>query len=244
MQPHSSRGTPRRTWSNAPQRFPPGRFSVIEPIGLAVHDWSRPQPGRPRMFDQNFLEWFSHIHPASLVVIYVPASVFFFWQGLASGLSLAFSALLFLTGMFVWTLIEYLVHRYSFHYTPRGRFGMFYAYMIHGVHHAFPEDDRRWLVPPVISMAISAGIYFVLHWLAPANTPPSFAGGLMGYLIYDLSHYAMHRGPSRFEFFNELRRRHMQHHYATPERWFGVSTPLWDYVFRTTAPAARDGSAR
>ena len=197
------------------------------------------------MFDQDFLEWFSHIHPASLVVVYVPASAFFVWHGLAAGLSVALSAALFLTGVFGWTLLEYVIHRFSFHYTPRGPIGMFYAYMIHGVHHAFPEDDRRWLVPPVISVTISAGIFWVLRWLFPVNYSPGLAGGLTGYLLYDLSHYAMHRGQSRFELLNRLRRRHMQHHYATPERWFGVSTPLWDYVFQTTsAPARRDADAR
>jgi len=232
----------RETWSNAPQRFPPGRVALVEPIGLAVHDWSRPRPGRPRMFDQDFFEWFSHIHPASLIVVYVPASAFFVWLGLAHGLSVALSAVLFGVGVFGWTLLEYLIHRFSFHYTPRGRVGMFYAYMIHGVHHAFPEDDRRWLVPPVISAAISAVIYLFLRWLFPMTYPPSLAGGLAGYLVYDLSHYAMHRGSSRFEFFNRLRRRHMQHHYATPERWFGVSTPLWDYVFGTTAPTQPPGT--
>jgi len=232
----------RPTWSNAPKRFPPGRIAVVEPIGLAVHDWSRPQPGRPRMFDQNFLEWFSHIHPASLVILYVPASSFFVWRGIASGLTPLLSTELFAIGLFGWTLLEYLIHRFSFHYTPHGRVGMFYAYMIHGVHHAFPEDDRRWLVPPVISAAISAAIFLILRRLFGVNSPPIFAGGLMGYLLYDLSHYAMHRGPSRFEFFNRLRRRHLQHHYATPERWFGVSTPLWDYVFRTTAAPRRDAN--
>ena len=239
----SSAATERATWTDAPRRFPPGRFAIIEPIGLAVHDWSRPRPGRPRMFDHDFIEWFSHIHPASLVAVYVPASLFFLWQGLATGLSPVRSAWLFAAGWFGWTLLEYLIHRFSFHYTPHGPIGMFYAYMIHGVHHAFPEDDRRWLVPPVISAAISAAIYFVLRWIFGSQCPPIFAGGLTGYLLYDLSHYAMHRGVSRFEFFNRLRRRHMQHHYATPERWFGVSTPLWDYVFRTTAPARRDASA-
>ena len=239
----SSAATERDTWTNAPRRFPPGRFAIIEPVGLAVHDWSRPRPGRPRMFDHDFIEWFSHIHPASLVAVYVPASLFFLWQGLATGLSPVRSAWLFAAGWFGWTLLEYLIHRFSFHYTPHGPIGMFYAYMIHGVHHAFPEDDRRWLVPPVISAAISAAIYFVLRWIFGSQCPPIFAGGLTGYLLYDLSHYAMHRGVSRFEFFNRLRRRHMQHHYATPERWFGVSTPLWDYVFRTTAPPRRDASA-
>ncbi len=194
------------------------------------------------MFDQNFLEWFSHIHPASLVILYVPASSFFVWRGIASGLTPLLSTELFAIGLFGWTLLEYLIHRFSFHYTPHGRVGMFYAYMIHGVHHAFPEDDRRWLVPPVISAAISAAIFLILRRLFGVNSPPIFAGGLMGYLLYDLSHYAMHRGPSRFEFFNRLRRRHLQHHYATPERWFGVSTPLWDYVFRTTAAPRRDAN--
>ena len=230
----------RPTWSNAPRRFPPGRFSIVEPIGLAVHDWTRPQPGKPRMFDQNFFEWFSHIHPLSLVVVYVPASAFFLWYGLTSGLSASWSAMLFAAGWFGWTLLEYLIHRFSFHYVPRGPIGMFYAYMIHGVHHAFPEDNRRWLVPPIISASISALIGLALRASFGVNYPPIFAGGMLGYLIYDLSHYAMHRGRSRFAFFNLLRQRHLQHHYATPERWFGVSTPLWDYIFRTTAPPGRD----
>jgi sterol desaturase/sphingolipid hydroxylase (fatty acid hydroxylase superfamily) len=238
MLPGSPPTVERETWSNAPQRIPPGRVALVEPIGLAVHDWSRPRPGRPRMFDQDFFEWFSHIHPASLIVVYVPASAFFVWLGLAHGMSVGLSAVLFGVGLFSWTFLEYLIHRFSFHYTPRGRVGMFYAYMIHGVHHAFPEDDRRWLVPPVISVAISAVICLFLRWLFPVTYPPGLAGGLAGYLVYDLSHYLMHRGPSRFEFFNRLRRRHMQHHYATPERWFGVSTSLWDYVFGTTVPTS------
>ena len=174
-----------------------------------------------------------------------PASLFFLWYGVSSGLSLLASAALFAVGVFVWTLLEYLIHRFSFHYTPRGRIGMFYAYMIHGVHHAFPEDDRRWLVPsdhqrrhyrgdrPAPALAVARHVIRL-----------AYAGGMIGYLIYDLSHYAMHRGPSQFEFFNTLRRRHMQHHYATPERWYGVSTPLWDHVFGTTVPERRGGDDR
>jgi 4-hydroxysphinganine ceramide fatty acyl 2-hydroxylase len=243
--PHVAPALDRPTWSNAPRRFPPGRFSIVEPIGLAVHDWSQPQAGKPRMFDQNFLEWFSHIHPASLVAVYVPWSAFCFWRGMTTGVSAARSFALFLAGWFGWTLLEYVIHRFSFHYVPRGRAGMFYAYMIHGVHHAFPEDDRRWLVPPIISAAISAGVYLALRAIFGApSCLPIFSGGLMGYLVYDLSHYAMHRGRTRFAFFNLLRQRHLQHHYRTPERWFGVSIPLWDYVFRTTAPAGRATAPR
>jgi sterol desaturase/sphingolipid hydroxylase (fatty acid hydroxylase superfamily) len=216
---------------------------LFEPIGLAVHDWAHPQPGRPRMFDQNLLEWFSHPHPISLVIIYLPTSAYFVWKSLNTGIPFTTTIALVATGVFVWTLLEYVIHRFSFHYTPRGRIGMFYAYVIHGVHHAFPEDDSRWLVPPIVSVPISLLLYFAYRWIAKGLFPPLFAGGLMGYLMYDLSHYAMHRGPSRFRLFNVLRKHHMQHHYATPERWYGVSTPLWDYVFRTAARAARRQNA-
>ncbi len=30
-----------------------------------------------------------------------------------------------------------------------------------------------------------------------------------------------------------LRQYHLAHHYAVPDRHFGVSSPLWDLVFRT-----------
>jgi sterol desaturase/sphingolipid hydroxylase (fatty acid hydroxylase superfamily) len=238
LDPNSAMTTkrPPLTWFSAPRYFPPGRFVLIEPIALAVYDWTRPRPGRPRMFDQRFLEWFTRIHPASLVSIYVPASAFFVWRGLSHGLSVLESVFLFAFGLFAWSLIEYLLHRFTFHFTPHGRIGMFYAYLVHGVHHAFPEDDRRWLVPPVVSVPMSALFYLAFQWIFKGAFPPIFAGGLLGYLTYDLSHYVIHRGALRSRAVNALRRRHMQHHYATPDGWFGVSTPLWDYVFGTTGP--------
>jgi hypothetical protein len=225
---------------NAPQRFPPGRFAVIEPIGLTVHDWSRPQRGGPRMFDQNFFEWFSHIHPASVVSIYLSWFAWVIWKTVDGGLSPAGIAVRVVAGCFAWTLVEYVIHRFSFHYVPRGRVGMFYAYTVHGFHHAFPEDHRRWLTPPVFSMPIAFGLHLVLRSLLGIRGSAFFAGGLIGYLLYDLSHYLIHRGRPRSALLNRLRQRHLQHHYATPDRWYGVSTPLWDYIFRTTAPVRRD----
>jgi hypothetical protein len=39
-------------------------------------------------------------------------------------------------GIAVWTLTEYLMHRYAFHFVPRTRAGVALAYLSHGVHHA------------------------------------------------------------------------------------------------------------
>jgi sterol desaturase/sphingolipid hydroxylase (fatty acid hydroxylase superfamily) len=63
---------------------------------------------------------------------------------------------------------------------------------------------------------------------------PVFGGVMHGYLTYDMLHFAIHRGTMTSRMGAYLRKHHLQHHYAVPERNFGVSSPLWDFVFRTT----------
>jgi sterol desaturase/sphingolipid hydroxylase (fatty acid hydroxylase superfamily) len=220
-------------WASSFERFEPGRFVIVEPFALAVHDWSKPRPGEPRMFDQAFLEWFTWVRPGTLALIYVPLSAFFVWRGIVAGLGVAALAGLFVAGLFIWTLIEYLMHRFSFHFTPKGRAGVFFAYMIHGVHHAFPEDSRRWVMPPVVSVPVTLALAFLAYLLIGRLYGPIVAGGAFGYLWYDLAHYAMHRGPMKSRIGAALRSHHLRHHYALPERRFGVSTTFWDHVFRT-----------
>jgi sterol desaturase/sphingolipid hydroxylase (fatty acid hydroxylase superfamily) len=66
---------------------------------------------------------------------------------------------------------------------------------------------------------------------------PLFAGFILGYLAYDLIHYATHHFMMRKGALKFLKRYHMQHHYKTPDRRFGVSSPLWDMVFGTMPQA-------
>jgi len=185
------------------------------------------------MFNHPFLEWFTGTRPRTLVFIYLPVSVGFAWTGLAMGYSAVACALLFCAGMLLWTLMEYVLHRFVFHLTPRGRLGILFAYTIHGVHHAFPEDRRRWLMPPIVTVPVATVLYFVLRWLVGAAAAPVFAGALFGYLTYDLIHYASHAGAFRGRVARYLRQHHMTHHYRIPETRFGVSSPLWDRVFGT-----------
>jgi sterol desaturase/sphingolipid hydroxylase (fatty acid hydroxylase superfamily) len=231
--PTDASSSSRPTWLSAPRRFPLGRQRIIGPIVLATSDWSRPQAGEPRMFDQAFLEWFSHVHPATLPAIYVPASIWITWLGLQAGISMPASAMLFVAGLVLWTFMEYMIHRYSFHFAPRGRIGVILAYLIHGVHHAYPEDHRRWVVPPVVSIPIALLLYFTFRLVLGRFVNPLGAGVAIGYCVYDLMHYFIHRGRMKSRIGRFLRSHHMQHHYSTPARRFGVSTPFWDYVFRT-----------
>jgi len=221
------------TWTSAPRHFPPRRVRILGPIVLATHDWSRPQHGEPRMFDQAFLEWFTKVSPVELPLFYVPAAIWVFWHGLTLGLSVSTSSGLFVAGIFLWTLLEYVIHRFSFHFTPRGRISAVVAYLIHGVHHAYPEDHRRWVTPLTLSVPIAVALYFAFRVVLGTYVNPVGAGVAIGYLAYDLTHYFIHSRPGKSKISKFLRTYHMQHHYATPERRYGVSTPFWDYVFRT-----------
>jgi sterol desaturase/sphingolipid hydroxylase (fatty acid hydroxylase superfamily) len=68
---------------------------------------------------------------------------------------------------------------------------------------------------------------------SPNRIAPLLAGFIGGYLIYDLTHYAQHHFPMRSGYAKYIKRYHMQHHYKDPGSRFGVSSPIWDWVFRT-----------
>src|SRR4030095_6397980 len=171
--------------------------------------------------------------PRTLVLVYLPVSAYFVWAGVVAGWSPLVSSLLFGGGVVLWTALEYLLHRFVFHLTPRGRLGVLFAYLIHGVHHAFPEDRRRWLMPPVVTVPVAIGLFLALRLLIGTASPPVFAGAIFGYLAYDLLHYASHAGALRGRVPRYLRQHHLTHHYRMPESRFGVSSPLWDRVCGT-----------
>ena len=151
-------------------------MTVVGPVTLNVHDWATPRPGQPEMFDHRLLEWFTISRPRTLAAIFLPISAGAVWAGLVSGWSPAATAPLFAAGMLLWTFTEYLMHRFLFHLTPRGRLGVVFAYLIHGVHHAFPEDRRRWLMPPVVNVPVAIVFAAVLRLLLGPAGWPVFAG--------------------------------------------------------------------
>ena len=68
---------------------------------------------------------------------------------------------------------------------------------------------------------------------AHAWVSPVFAGLVIGYVAYDLTHYATHHFKVRWAVFQYIRRYHLHHHTQTPEKRFGVTSPVWDIVFGT-----------
>jgi sterol desaturase/sphingolipid hydroxylase (fatty acid hydroxylase superfamily) len=187
------------------------------------------------MFESRFMEFFSHVHPATPVVLYVPVIVYLLYRALAHGQMSALTVIvLFLIGVLMWTLLEYVVHRYVFHYEPKSRAGKALHFIIHGVHHDYPNDASRLVLPPVISLPMAVLFYFLFAVSFGRFAPAISAGFGAGYVCYDMIHYATHHFVMKNRIGLWLKQYHLRHHYKDDEVGFGVSSPLWDYIFGTT----------
>ena len=140
---------------------------------------------------------------------------------------------LFVTGVFIFTLVEYLIHRFVFHFkanTPRQHE---LKYKIHGVHHHYPKDKDRLAMPPLMSLTLAALFFLLYKWLFGNYGIALFSGFVSGYSIYLIIHYAVHRYRQPHNFLSILWKHHSLHHYRSDSSAFSVSNPMWDYIFGT-----------
>ena len=185
------------------------------------------------MFESDLLDRLSRVHPAVVPLIFIPAIVVFFVRG-APEVSTGATVALVAGGWLFWTLMEYWIHRLVFHFEPESGPGARFHWIIHGVHHDHPNDALRLVMPPSVSVPLAAGFYglFVLT-MGAAKGSVFAAGFFLGYLVYDMIHFALHHHRPRTGFGRWLRELHMRHHFQDDTRGFGISAPFWDYVFRT-----------
>jgi sterol desaturase/sphingolipid hydroxylase (fatty acid hydroxylase superfamily) len=194
-----------------------------------------------RLFKSDFLETFTHIHPAVVLLIFGPVALYFLYEasrGLGARLGWIAVAAVVGMGFLTWTLAEYLMHRFVFHYEPTHPALKWVWYLIHGVHHEQPQCKTRLVMPPILSIPLSLLFYGLFASAgallrAPLGVAPAFAGFLIGYLAYDMLHYAEHHLTAPWRVLRFLKRNHLLHHFKTPGVRFGVSSPLWDLVFGT-----------
>src|ERR1700756_1908680 len=167
-----------------------------------------------RMFESDFMEFFSRVHPATPLILYLPVVAYMLYLALwRQKLSFLVVAGFFLLGVLLWTLLEYVIHRYVFHYEPKTRVGKRLHYIIHGVHHDYPNDGRRLVMPPVISIPLAALFYALFLLLFAKGAPVIWAGLVTGYICYDSIHYAIHHFPIKSGVLNRLKQHHLRHHF-------------------------------
>jgi len=192
----------------------------------------------PPMFESRFLDRFSRVHPAVPVLLFGPAIALLLVMSLRR--LPALEALAAAAGGYVfWTLVEYWMHRVVFHFEPERGIGARLHWIIHGVHHDHPNDPRRLVMPPSVSVPV-AGL-FLLAFVLALGTSWALAVGagfFAGYVAYDMTHFWLHHGRLPGRVGHLLHERHMRHHFQDHTRGFGVSAPYWDLVFGT-APDRR-----
>lgn len=132
-------------------------------------------------------------------------------------------------GAFLWTFIEYALHRFGGHQKRFGRQVM----REHLGHHATPDyftpaPKKLVLAVPVIGTLAALGFLA----LGPAGLALA-VGTAFGWTFYERLHRLTHvRGP-RNRYGEWARRHHLHHHFQNAKSNHGVTTPLWDYVFGT-----------
>ncbi|MFI5219059.1 MAG: sterol desaturase family protein [Bacteroidia bacterium] len=189
-----------------------------------------------QMFENRLLDKLSHIHFTVPLFIFIPVIIFFLYKGIfifeLTALAIASYSIF---GLLVWTLTEYLLHRFIFHWELPGKWGKRIHFIFHGVHHDYPSDSKRLVMVPTVSIPLALLFYYLFYLLlGQINVAPFFSGFLIGYLFYDMSHYAVHHYNFKSKFWLALKHHHMIHHYSDDHNGFGVSSKFWDLVFRTT----------
>ena len=152
------------------------------------------------------------------------------WITLASAVS----------GVVIFSGLEYTVHRYVLH----GRFPagtgwlrrQMHAFFdtMHGDHHLRPWDGMYIngfldTVPFAVVLALGS-------FLAPLPTAPVLVAMLLQcYVIEEWVHYSVHFHRFKLRYFDYIRRHHLYHHSPRHgERAFGLTSGVWDAIVRTT----------
>ena len=192
-------------------------------------------PESPRMFQSDLIDFFSRTPAIIVPILYVPGSLIPLAYAVAVlRLDIWHCTALAALGLLTWTFTEYWLHRAVFHLELPGVRGDRIHFLIHGVHHRWPHDRYRLVMPPAVSLALYVLFIGLFRFLfGPRWAWPFHSGFVAGYLIYDMSHYAIHHWRPLTAWGRLLRRHHFLHHFKQQDRRFGVSTMIWDWVFGT-----------
>ena len=187
------------------------------------------------MFQSDFLDLFSRTHWSVVPIIWVPVcTLMMFYSVMRTEAGLALTLALAVAGFITWTLVEYWLHRTFFHWLPPGKLGEKMHFFVHGVHHTWPKDKYRLVMPPAVSITLYFIFLGIFYPIFGATYVWSWhAGFVLGYVFYDVTHYYLHHYNPKSAYGIRLKKNHMLHHFKDPDARFGVSNMVWDKVFGT-----------
>ncbi|KAM4618954.1 fatty acid 2-hydroxylase [Polymixia lowei] len=226
-------------------------------LGEKYDTWVHQPVDRPiRLFGNPFMEASTKTSWYWVPVVWLPIVFYLSWHCytmLAQGttrlaLTSEYSILIhkysfplfFVMGWFLWSFIEYCIHRFVFHMKPPAHnyYLITIHFLLHGQHHKSPFDGSRLVFPPGLASIVVGIFYLFLHHTLPDILGMSvFVGGLCGYVVYDMIHYYLHYGsPKRGSYMYSLKAYHVKHHFEHQRAGFGITSTFWDHPFNTVIP--------
>jgi sterol desaturase/sphingolipid hydroxylase (fatty acid hydroxylase superfamily) len=135
-----------------------------------------------------------------------------------------------IAGLAAWTLLEYALHRFVFHDKVLGDA----LARDHLKHHAKVDwfaPMRTRVLLAVLAVPVLVALPLVI---GGAVFGASLTIGLVGgWLFYEVMHRRIHVAAPRNAYGAWARRNHLSHHFGKPRANHGVTSPIWDRVFRT-----------
>ncbi|ORE93615.1 sterol desaturase family protein [Acuticoccus yangtzensis] len=172
-------------------------------------------------------------------------TVVYFAVALSLGIAPLLLVGVFAAGVFYWTFLEYLLHRFVLHWEPEQPVlkAVRKCFPGHRAHHnkpsRFREDGLHML--KFFTWPSLFGVFFFWGVFAYAGFEPALPLGLaftagiqIGYLLYEFTHSACHFMPMKWAYAAHLKRHHAIHHHRDETVNYGVTTSIWDVAFRTT----------
>ena len=190
--------------------------------------------GSKQLFQSPILEKLSRTHISiPLIIFFIYSTVLLYWSVTHTSISIGTTVLIFFVGVIFFSWVEYNVHRYVFHMPSNTESRAKAQYTMHGVHHEFPKDKTRLAMPPILSITLATTLFFLFRLLLGDFAYSFLPGMLVGYSGYLSVHYMVHAFQPPKNFFKILWVNHGVHHYKNGVGVYGVSSPLWDYVYGT-----------
>jgi sterol desaturase/sphingolipid hydroxylase (fatty acid hydroxylase superfamily) len=194
---------------------------------------------RIRLFQSQWLERFTVVSPQAFLIIWSLIISLIVWAAWGKA-SVAAGLGLVVAGLLGWSLLEYSLHRFLFHWNPVRVPFKAIIFIFHGNHHAFPGDPLRNLMPPIVSIPVN-GLISIGAVVLLGHGGWWFSLGLViGYVAYDLTHYACHQLPMKGKLARIIKRHHTRHHHAQQNGNYAFTGLVWDHLLGTRIKLLKD----
>jgi len=197
-----------------------------------------------KMFGTPWIEMFAATPWWLVPLIWIPQLAAEVWYSVTQlGTSPQLAMQLWFLGLMLWPCLEYALHRFLFHLTDRyvllNKYTIMFHYIMHGVHHHMPMDPGRLVFPPVLTTIVKVAVYMAVLPVVQ-NVPLTMcivSGITMGYVCYDVCHYAVHHftlpTTGIFGHVRRMKTYHLNHHYKNYSVGYGITCKVLDRLFGT-----------